>query len=267
MRHNNYKYLNAGINMENKKGQVTVFIIVALVIVGIILLLLFYQRLPIIGSGGELSPETYLRSCIEPELKKDINSLAIKGGYSEPEGYLEYQGEKIKYLCYTSEFYKTCIVQQPLIKEHFEGELNSIIKSKINGCMQSLKQEYEKRGYGVSSGKVETKFSFNPGNMLISISTDFSASKGDTTANYKGFDVQIESKMYDLLMIATSIIDYESTLGDSEITAYMQYYPDLKVEKTKLSDGSKVYRVSNVVTNEEFRFATRSLSWPPGYGL
>jgi hypothetical protein len=47
----------------------------------------------------------------------------------------------------------------------------------------------------------------------------------------------------------------------------MQYYPDLKIEKTKLSDGTTIYILSNVVSKDRFTFASRSLAWPPGYGL
>ena len=71
--------------------------------------------------------------------------------------------------------------------------------------------------------------------------------------------------MYDLLLIAESIVQFESTLGDSETTDYLNYYPDLSISKIKLGDGSKVYTLKDVVTNEQFRFATRSLVWPAGY--
>ena len=73
--------------------------------------------------------------------------------------------------------------------------------------------------------------------------------------------------MYDLIMTSVSIIDYESTYGDSETTLYMQYYPDLKIEKTKLSDGTTIYVLTNVISKESFTFASRSLAWPPGYGI
>ena len=264
---NNYKYAKTELFMSNKKGQVAIFVIIAVVIVAIIMILLFKPKLPFSGTTNELSPVSYLKSCLENDLRENINLLSESGGYTNPEGVLEYQGEKIKYLCYTAEFYKTCVVQQPLIKEHFEIELSNLMKTKLNECMQSLKSEYEKRGNEISIGNGDSKVSFNPNNVLISFTTPITITKNDETRSFNGFEVEIESKMYDLLMIAVSIIDYESTLGDSETTLFMQYYPDLKIEKTKLSDGSKVYRVTDVVTKETFRFASRSLSWPPGYGL
>ena len=266
MSRNNYKCKTSGLSMQAKKGQVAIFVIIAIVIVGAILLIFLYPKIPILSQNSELSPVAYLKSCITPEINKDVLLLSKNGGYANPEGVLDYQGDKIKYLCYTSEYYKTCVVQQPLIKEHFEQELNTLVHSKVNDCVQSLKQEYINRGYDITLGNIESKTSINPDNILVSITSPITVSKAGASQTFNGFDVQIGSKMYDMLMITVSIIDYESTLGDSETTLYLQYYPDLKIEKVKFSDGSKVYTLTDVVSDESFRFASRSLAWPPGYG-
>lgn len=253
--------------MQNKRGQIAIFVIMAAVIVAIILLIVFYPKLPSSLGGGEVSPVTFLSSCIQPDLKNNVVKLGNTGGYTNPDAYLEYQGDKIQYLCYTSDNYKTCVVQQPLIKENFERQLDSMMKNKVNECMQSLKQEYISRGYDINIGSIDGKTTVNPQNILISINSPITVTKADSTKSFAGFNVAIPSKMYDLLMIATSIIDYESTLGDSETTLYIQYYPDLIIEKTRLGDGSKVYSLSDAVTKEKYRFATRSLAWPPGGGF
>ncbi len=252
--------------MRGKKGQIAIFVIIAIVIVAIILLIVFYPRLPSITQGAELSPVSFLASCIQPDLKTDVALLGGTGGYATPDAYLEYQGAKIQYLCYTAEDYKTCVVQQPLIKENFERQLNTLIKSKVSGCVQSLNQEYTNQGYQVTIGNVDSQTSINPGDILISITAPMTATKSGVTKSFTGFNVEVPSKMYDLLMIATSVIDYESTLGDSETTLYVQYYPNLVMQKIRLDDGSKVYSLTDVTTNESFRFASRSLVWPPGYG-
>ena len=106
-----------------------------------------------------------------------------------------------------------------------------------------------------------------PERVTVDFDVPLTATKGDETRQFSGFDVEVKSGMYELLMIATSIIDFESTYGDSETTLYLQYYPDLSIEKTKLSEGTSVYKLRNVVTGEEFVFASRSVAWPPGYGL
>ena len=65
-----------------------------------------------------------------------------------------------------------------------------------------------------------------------------------------------------MLMIASSILNYEARYGDSDIWTYMIYYPDYRIEKFKQDEGSKIYTITNRNTGKQFTFATRSLSWP-----
>ena len=250
----------------DKKGQVAIFVIIALVIVTVVLAVMFYPQLRSYVAPSEISPTKYLQDCVEPQVYDALALLSKQGGYQNPEGYITYKDTKIKYLCYINGYYKPCIIQQPMIITHFGVELANILKPKAEKCVASLKTEFEKRGYQVKAEKVSAVSEMQEGRILIEFNTPMSVTK-ETTRIFDKFDVSIPSEMYNLLSISTSIVDYEATYGDSETTAYMQYYPDLKIEKLRLEDGVKIYRLSNVITNESFQFATRSLVWPAGYGL
>lgn len=249
-----------------KRGQVTIYVIVAIVIVGLVIIgVVFYPNLQSVFSGS-FAPQDFLKTCIEKDLKSNVDLLATQGGYANPEGFIVNQGVKIKYLCYASGFYETCSVQQPMIKNHFENELNELVGTKVNDCVRQLKTEYENRGYSVALSDIRNQVKIQPGKIVAEIEAPMTVTK-EETSTFNGFDVVIQSQMYDLLMISQSIVDFESEFGDSETTLYLQYYPDLKIEKNKLGDGSTIYKVSNVVTEEEFTFASRSVAWPPGYGI
>jgi hypothetical protein len=264
----NYKEnsLGSGMIMRGKRGQVAIFIIVALVLVALIVLFFLFrpQVEGIIGVG--VSPNIYLSSCIEPELRPAVKILAEQGSYSNLKGTVEYQGRKIKYLCYTDDYYETCAVQQPMTKQNFEKELNLMLKGKAAKCVRNLIEEYEKRGYDVSSGGINSEVSVVPGMILVTFNAPLTVKK-ETTQTFQSFDVEIDSEMYDLLFVAQSIVEYETELGDIASELYLQYYPNLKIKKTKLSDGTTIYKLGDVTTEEEFTFASRSLAWPAGYGL
>lgn len=249
----------------NEKGQVAIFVIIALVIVSVIIVFLLYPRLGL-STTTATSPEGFLRGCLEPEIMPVVETLSKQGGYMNPEGFVLYNDVKVKYLCYTSQNYETCVVQQPNIKGQFEKELYSQIDSKIRQCYQSLIEDYESKGYSVSLGNINTKAEIVPGSIKISIINPITVSK-ETSQTFGGFEVNIQSRMYELLMTSTSIIDFESTYGDSETTEYMRYYPNLRIDKQKFDDGTTVYRLTDVVSKDSFTFASRSLVWPPGYGL
>jgi hypothetical protein len=247
-----------------KKGQVTVFIIVALVIVGILLVIFLYPRFSPTVTPQAFSPNSYLQSCLEPQLRPVIATLAQHGGYLTPEGTVKYKDINVKYLCYSSEYYQTCVNQQPLIKENFENNLAGFVNDQVSSCVSDLKAEYERQQYTVTLGKINSTVSIVPENIRITISAPMTVTK-ESSQTFDHFDVNVKSEMYDLLMTAQSIIEFESTYGNAETTLYLQYYPDLRILKDQLSDGTRVYTLSNVVSNETFIFASRSVAWPPGY--
>lgn len=254
-------------NMQNtnNRGQVAMFIIVALVIVAILLVIFLYPRFGPKTEGKAFSPNSFLQSCIEPKLKPVIAQFAQHGGYLTPEGTIDYKGNKVKYLCYTNEYYKTCVNQQPLIKENFENNLAGFVNTQASQCLKDLKSEYERQQYATVLGAANTSVSIVQGEIKINIKAPITVTK-DTTQTFNNFEININSQIYDLLLTASSIVEFESTFGNAETTLYMQYYPNLKITKDQLSDGTRVYGINNVVTNETFTFASRSVAWPPGYG-
>jgi hypothetical protein len=129
-----------------------------------------------------------------------------------------------------------------------------------------MKADYERRGMSVSTGTARTNTSITTKGIDISIDAPITITK-DETQSYRDFDVVVPSHLYDILMTATSIVEFESAYGDAETTLYLNYYPNLKIRKNSLSDGSTIYNIEDVTTNENFTFASRSVAWPPGYGI
>ena len=180
--------------------------------------------------------------------------------------YILYQDSKIEYLCYTSEYYKPCSVQQPLLKEHIESEIENEIKPAVVNCFNELKNSYESRGYTVNLRPGNVRVELLPKRVVARFNYTLTTTKTDTE-RYDSFNVVLNNGLYELVSIANSIIDWESEFGDAETTLYMSYYPDLKVEKLNQVDGSTIYILTDRNTGNKFQFASRSVAWPPGYGI
>ena len=58
----------------NKKGQVAIFVIIALAIVAVILVVIFYPRIRT-QFGESFTPDRFLRGCVEPEIKPTLDIL------------------------------------------------------------------------------------------------------------------------------------------------------------------------------------------------
>lgn len=260
---NHYKESD-GVRGMNKRGQIALFILIAIVIVGVFLWLVVRPRLPASLGGAEINPSAYLRDCLRSELPPVVATLSAQGGSTTPDNYVLFESTRVQYLCYTSEDYKPCIVQQPLLVRHVGDEIEQVIEPKARACMDTLVARYERQGYTVQSAPRTINVSIVPGSIDVIYTAPLTVAK-ESSQTFRQFTIKHPSELYDLLMTSTSIIEFESTLGDSETTYYMQFYPDLKIEKLKKDDDT-IYTLTNVVTNDRFRFATRSLVWPRGYG-
>ncbi|MDP4039915.1 MAG: hypothetical protein Q8P57_05045 [Candidatus Pacearchaeota archaeon] len=245
----------------DKRGQVTIFIIIAIVIVVGITLLFFFPGVSILSS--EVNPSSYLRSCIESEVKDTLSVLSKQGGYLEPDNYLMYLDNKIQYLCYTSENYLPCKVQQPLLVKHMEEEIKGKIEPVARQCVKNLEEQYKSQGYSVRTTQGQVEVDIELGKIAVNFLSPMTIEK-ESVQTFSKFAVSINSELYDLLSLATNIIQFESTFGDAETSLYISYYPDLNMEKIK-RNGDTIYKLRNVITGDEFTFASRSLVWPQGY--
>src|SRR3989344_814198 len=244
---------------SDKRGQVTIFVILAVIIVAVVIVIFAFPQANVFSSS--LNPSSYLRTCIEPEIENIKNTLSEQGGYSNPDNYAVYNDLKLQYLCYTSDFYTPCYVQQPLLLKHLQDEMKKYIEPRAKQCFEDLKSQYERRGYDVRSGNSQIDVSIVPQRISVDFVAPLTIIKEDTQT-FQKFSVAIESEWYYLINTAVNIIQYESTFGDSETSLYMSYYPNLKIEKTRRDDGSTIYQLSDVTTSDKFAFATRSLVWP-----
>ncbi len=256
----------------NKRGQVTIFIIIAIVIVaGAVIIYTFYPQIKTSLGGQETNPPSYIQSCIEGDLRDAVNKVETQGGSIVPELYAPYyDGEneyQIEYLCYTDEFYRPCVVQQPMLKQHIELELKNAINDAVDSCFTSMKESYERRGYSVDIKKGDKKIELLPKRVVSTFNYSFSITKGEDVEKYDSFIVLLDNNLYELTSIANSIVDWETTYGDAETSVYMAYYHDLKVEKNLRGSGDKIYIITDRNTGNKFQFAIKSQVWPEGYAV
>jgi len=256
-----------------KRGQVTIFIILAIIIVVLgVLAYFFYDDIKISLGFGVESPRGFMESCLNEDIQGAVDRLSLQGGNLDPMHYVLYDGEKVSYLCYTNEYYKLCVMQQPMLKQHIETQLKEYMQSRVDDCFDKLVEKYEKAGYEVRLTPGETKVELLPKRIVTSFGHNLALRKGEDTQVYgdeagQKIDISLNNNLYELISIANSILTWEATAGDAEVMTYMDYYHDLKVEKKKQSDGTTVYILTDRNTEDKFMFASRSLAWPPGYGL
>ncbi len=251
----------------NKRAQVTIFIIIGIIIVALgFLIYSFYPQIKSTLGGEEKNPISYIQTCLEDEIKNAVDELSLQGGTLTPENYVMFEDSKVQYLCYTNEFYRTCVVQEPMLKQHIELEIKDEIEKDVEACFASLKSSYERKGYDVDLKSGSRRIELLPRRIVGTFNYSMTLTKGDTQS-YDSFVVILNNNLYELVAIANSIIEWETLYGDAEVTAYMTYYHDLKVEKNLRESGEKIYVLTDRNVGSKFQFAIRSQAWPAGYAV
>ncbi len=246
-------------NMK-KRGQLTLFILIAVILVSIVLVFfLWLQPEYFLDESGGLKFE----NCVEDALEETINELSLNAGFVNPSFTYPYDGEDFTYLCYTEEYYETCVVQVPFLKNTFEEQAEGALRDEIDACYASSISDLKAQGFDVRSGEVDYEILLEPGVAKVQIEAPTTVG----SQKFTRFSVKLNSHIYDMLMMATSILQFEAQLGDSDVSTMMGLYPDYVIDKIKRSDGTTVYILEDKVLGTKYQFASKSLVWPAGYIL
>jgi hypothetical protein len=218
---------------------------------------------------GAQTPSQYIDTCISEKIETTLETISIQGGSMNPEFYYLYPGEDgmgyhIEYLCYTDKYYNTCVNQRPVLIQHIETEILNEIEPSYRNCFQNLVSNYRNDGYDVNLQEGTLKVEFLPERVIVTSGNKLTITKGESQ-NFERFDIVLNSNIYQMISIAQSIIEWEYTYGDSPISSYTYWYPNLKIEKRLRLDGTTIYIITEKDTGEVFQFASRSGVLPPGY--
>ncbi len=251
--------------ISNKKGQATIFIIIALIIVVLgVLIYMFFPKIKTTFGVQTENPNSFLKLCLEDDLQKTIEMVSLQGGSLSPELNYSYKGDEVAYLCYTNEYYDKCTMQQPFLREHIETEIEKDIQEKVDSCFDDLEKSFKSQGYKVSLTRKGFNVQLLPKKVRLNFDSELSLKKQDVQM-YDSLSSSFKSELYRFTTIALSILNWEAVYGDVMTTPYMNYDHDLKVEKLKQSEGSTIYILTDRPSEKKFRFASRSVAWPSGY--
>jgi len=257
----------------NKRGQVTIFIIVAtLVIVGIVLFFLIKNNIiPGIGGGQEVNPKSFMQTCIDDELKKSVELISMQGGYTQNNlnKTFQFSGEKkptdISYLCYNQNNYLPCVNQEPMLIQHLKKEIKEDISSEVRNCFDEMNKNLEKKGYVVEATYGGFSVDLSYGKVIVKVDASLTLTKSGQTTKQEEFSVIFPSKFYDLAVVAQEIVSQEAKYCNFEHLGYMLLYPQVDIDKFRTGDSTTFYTLIQKDSKEMFRFAVRSCVIPPGF--
>ncbi len=248
--------------MKNKRGQITIFVILGvLVVVSIGLLFVLYDR-----SGLDVEPsnpeeaDRFISQCVSQAVDESVDIIIDNGGYIGEEFLgMEFEYELIPYWCYTSRVNTRCTPLEPITVEHFEKEIEKSIEVKIGDCFENLREELDSRGYDVDLG-VLNGFSVNlvEGNIEIFIDRRVDFEKSDEPRRFDNFDVSVRSPLYKLVIASQEIVRQEVTYCNSDYVLIERGGSNLNIDKFQTGDDRKIYTVEDLISEKGWKFAIRN---------
>ncbi|MBI4210876.1 MAG: hypothetical protein HY544_05215 [Candidatus Diapherotrites archaeon] len=171
-----------------KKGQVTVFLIAAVIILLIGVAFLLYLNKPFRFAGSASAQDAinrFVLQCIENTAAKGVRELGLQGGYYRlPSGHFEKGDYGIPY------YFDRGADFSPSIGT-LESEFSDYMDDRLPGCADF--SEFGKQGVLVSAGNPSTSTGIQANRIVLSIAYPLTARVGDETVSLESFSYELDS--------------------------------------------------------------------------
>ncbi len=244
----------------NFRGQVTIFVIIAILIVAaVILFFVARNQFQTENIPSTLSPVyDHFLECLEEDTRIGIGLLGTSGGYiyvdeMEFEGgsaympfssQLDFYGNAVPYWYYVSG--NNIEREQIPNKDDMEKELSRYISESIVNCNLN---DYEDQGYIIDKGKPKVEARINDESVDVNLLMDLTIKKDDDSIYVSEHKKNYESSLGKLYETATSIYEHEQStlfLEEYGVDVLRNYAP---VDGVEFSCAPKIWVGLNVSEN------------------
>lgn len=257
-----------------KRGQVTIFIIIGVLLIAAVALFFLFQKgvkIPGISGGAkEVTPTPFLQTCLENKILESVEILSYQGGYLNPSPSKRFKFENedsyynISYLCYTSSYYEPCLNQKPMLIKDIKEEISNYISQEVEICMSELVLNLEEEGYVVNAQYGGFDIELAPGKITANIDALITSTKAEETSTRENFEISVPTDFYTVIIVGQEIVSQEARFCNFEYLGFMLTYPEFEIDYFRTQDSSVIYTVKSKATSELFRFAIRGCVIPAG---
>lgn len=210
---------------KNKRSQVTVFIIIAAIIIGMAVTTFVFRNkinFPGTGNSNNFNPEINqidfaIEECAKQRAVDAIRIIGLQGGYINlPDNYLSTDISNIAYGSYNG---KNILASKSTI----EKEISYYVELTMPFCLEN-----EFQGFNITKSKATASTKINPDSVFVSIKMPISANKDEQTFTIdRTHNVLIPIKLGNMIDISNEIIKKEMDDPNNIDLTYLgnsQYY-------------------------------------------
>jgi len=244
-------------NHLNKRSQITIFIIIAIVLVaGIAIFFIFRDKIFVSKLDARFQPiENYFLTCIEEKAIEGKNILGQQGGYIYPPEFaagsefspfsnmLDFYGSSVPYWYYVSG--NNLIREQVPSKQKMEDQLSQYLEENMDCDFSS----YEQNGYIINFSKPKVTAKINDYDIQIDVESALDMSRESESARQTSHKTSITTRTGKFYSEALKIYNYEklnSFLENYAVDVLRNYAP---VDGVEISCSPKVWNARTVFSN------------------
>ena len=175
--------------MLNKKAQITIFIIIAILIIAVVVLF-FTLRGNLNLPGKPVSPETaeiqnFVQECLDKTSESAIFDIAERGGYEDP--------SKISStIVFNTPYYLKNDRNIMPSKEKIQEEISKYILKQMDFCINNFASFPE---YEITEGKMIVETEIEPERVLVDIDYPLTIIKGDSKSKLEDFSSEVSVRL------------------------------------------------------------------------
>jgi hypothetical protein len=241
----------------DKRGQVAIFVIVAIVIVtGIVIYYFAFSKPATEEFPSELSPVfNYYSDCIKTETWAAIRTTEAQGGWIDIGNYvpgseyapfsthLNFLGTPVRYWYYVAG--NGLIKEQVPTQTDMENGISDFVKNNLAACDF---RQFLNTGYNLQIGEPEVKTEIQDGKVVVDVTATLSATKNGASATRATHHVEVDSKLGKFYNTAKTIYDKEKTDAFLEKYAIDVLYLYAPVNGVEMQCGPKIWSTQNVIS-------------------
>ncbi len=245
-----------------KKSQITAFIILGIIILGIAGLIIYVRQIRQLTPATPEAPrvtieaqplQTFVDSCLERVGENGFLTVGLPGGHvTVPDKYLETELVVIPYFYYEGQ-------RNILTLEKVGEQLGIYIKLFLPVCLDNF-NTFRAEGYDITTGQITTETIFGEKETIINLNYPLIFKRGAAELKLENFSAKIEVPFKNLYSIATQIADQQNRsngmIDSILLDSFGKNITTLGFENNTvvflISDDSKVKGI-----NYQFIFATK----------
>ncbi|MEK6925014.1 MAG: hypothetical protein AABW71_02125 [Nanoarchaeota archaeon] len=243
--------------MTNRIGQVTGFVIVALIVVAVIGLFiafrgsLFEDNIP-----ASLQP-VYSRytECVSQEVSNGVKLMQSQGGridigelsyasdFNPFSSHLNFLGFKIPYWHGLSG--NNLVIENVPSMNDMENELENFIGDRVNDCDFS---DFYSQGFLIDKSEASASVDIQDSFVSVALDSPLTVSFGETTARKSTHEISIDTKLGTLYANALSIYNSEREnlfFGNYALDVLQSYAP---VDGVEIQCSPKIWKTDDIVS-------------------